>query len=152
MLIITILIRRPMLARGTTTVRHSPFLCSTRLLPPVNLSFLTVLKQWDPLSNSPGAQGSLPTCLFPPSWFLPPTAQDAPDYPLRPSSQDPKGGYRAPRGLKSAPRAIPTLFFRLQESPRAIQEASKRLSEGFRVEDAIRISFWTYFCLPKERA
>ena len=35
------------------------------------------------LSNSPGALGSLPTWLFPPSWFLPPTAQDALDYHSR---------------------------------------------------------------------
>ena len=48
---------------------------------------------------------------------------------------------------KSGPRAIPTLFL---SGPRAPQEASKRLSEGFRVEDAMRIQFWTHFWLQKE--
>ena len=37
------------------------------------------------------------------------------------------------------------MFFRPQEPPRALQEASKRPSEGFRVEDAIRTPFWTHF-------
>ena len=46
---------------------------------------------------------------------------------------------------KSGPRAIPALFFRLQELPRALQEASKRVPEGFRVEDAIRTPFWNHF-------
>ena len=41
------------------------------------------------LSNSPGAQGSWSTCLFPPSWFLPPTAQNLLDCPLGANSQDP---------------------------------------------------------------
>ena len=43
------------------------------------------------------------------------------------------------------PRAILTSFFWLQERPRALQEGSKRLSEGFRVEDRIRTPFWTHF-------
>ena len=41
---------------------------------------------------------------------------------------------------KSTPRAA-------KSAPRALQEASKRLPEGFRVEDAIRIQFWTHFWL-----
>ena len=41
-------------------------------------------------------------------------------------------------------------FFRLQEAPRALQEASKRLSEGFRVDDAIRTPFWTHLLLTQE--
>ena len=53
-------------------------------------------------------------------------------------------------GLQERPRAIPTLSFRLQEPSRALQEASKRLSDGFRVEDAMRIPFWIYFGLQKE--
>ena len=48
------------------------------------------------------------------------------------------------------PRAAPQLFFRLQEPPRALQEAPKSDSEAFRVEDAIRIPFWTHFWPPKE--
>ena len=41
-------------------------------------------------------------------------------------------------------------FFRLRRVPRALQEASKRLSEGFRVEDAIRTPFWSHFGLTKK--
>ena len=48
------------------------------------------------------------------------------------------------------PRAIPTLFLRLQEPPRALQEASKRLSEGFRVEDAIWTQLGFHFWLRKK--
>ena len=48
------------------------------------------------------------------------------------------------------PRAAPQLFFRLQEPPRALQEAPKSDSEAFRVEDAIRTPFWTHFWPPKE--
>ena len=54
------------------------------------------------------------------------------------------------RGLQEQPRAVPTLFFRFQEPPRALQEGSKTLSEGIRVEDTIRIPFWTHFWLGKE--
>ena len=61
---------------------------------------------------------------------------------------EPLGAEKSNIGMR--PRAIPTLFFRLQEPPRARQEASKRLSEGFRVEDTIRIPFWSYFWLEKE--
>ena len=49
------------------------------------------------------------------------------------------------RGLQERPRAIPTLFFRLQEPPRALQEALKRLFDSFRVEDATGNEFWTRF-------
>ena len=42
------------------------------------------------------------------------------------------------------------MFFGVWRGPRALQEASKRLSAGFRVEDAIRIRFWTHFWLQKE--
>ena len=49
------------------------------------------------------------------------------------------------RGLQERPRAIPRLLFSALKVPRALQEASKRLSEGFRVEDAIRIPFVIYF-------
>ena len=55
------------------------------------------------------------------------------------------GGFSAPRAPQDGPRAIPTTFFRLQEPPRALQEALKRLFEGFRVEDAIGNQFWTRF-------
>ena len=50
-------------------------------------------------------------------------------------------------GLHERPRAIPTLCFGSNNAPRALQEASKRLPEGFRVEDAIRVQFLTYFWL-----
>ena len=43
--------------------------------------------------------------------------------------------------------SIPRGPKRLQE---AFQEASKMLSDGFRVEDAIRIAFGTHFGLQKE--
>jgi len=39
--------------------------------------------------------------------------------------------------LQEGPRVIPTTSFRLQEVSRALQEALKRLSEGFCVEDAM---------------
>ena len=52
--------------------------------------------------------------------------------------------------LLAAQEPIPNYFFRLQEPPRALQEASKRLLDAFRVEDAIRTPFWTHFWLPKE--
>jgi len=55
------------------------------------------------------------------------------------------GGFLAPRAPQDGPRATPTTFFRLQEPPRALQEALKRLFEGFRVEDAIGNQFWTRF-------
>ena len=55
------------------------------------------------------------------------------------------GAFRRPRVPQEGPRAIPTSFFRLQELPRALQEALKRLFEGFRVEDAIGNQFWTRF-------
>ena len=58
--------------------------------------------------------------------------------------------YRSQEASKSGQEAAKRSFFRLQEPPRALQEASKRLSEGFRVEDAIRIPFWTHFWLQKE--
>ena len=38
-----------------------------------------------------------------------------------------------------------TTCFRSQEAPRALQEALKRLFEGFRVEDEIGNQFWTRF-------
>ena len=55
------------------------------------------------------------------------------------------GCFSAPRALQERPRATPTTFFRFQESPRALQEALKRLFEGFRVEDATGNQFWTRF-------
>ena len=45
------------------------------------------------------------------------------------------------RGLQERPRAIPTLFFRLQEAPRALQEASKRLPRGILRPSASKIRF-----------
>ena len=51
--------------------------------------------------------------------------------------------------LLAAQEPIPYYFFSLQERLRALQEASKRLSEGFRVEDAIRTPFGTHFGLQK---
>ena len=53
---------------------------------------------------------------------------------------------RPPRAAKSDSNFV----FRLQEPPRALQEGSKTLSEGIRVEDAIRIPFWTHFWLEEE--
>ena len=55
------------------------------------------------------------------------------------------GCFRSPRAPQDGPRAIQDYFFRLQERPRALQEASKRVPEGFRVEDTIRTPFWTHF-------
>ena len=67
------------------------------------------------------------------------------------------GAFWPPRWLKpvfncswSGQEPIHMIFFRLQEPPRALQEASKRLSEGFRVEYANRTPFWTHFWLQKE--
>ena len=45
----------------------------------------------------------------------------------------------------AAQEPIPITFFQLQEASRALQEASKRVPEGFRVEDTIRTPFWTHF-------
>ena len=53
--------------------------------------------------------------------------------------------FSAPRAPQDGPRAIQTSFFRLQEPPRELQEAIKRLLEGFRVEDAIGNRVWTRF-------
>ena len=70
----------------------------------------------------------MPTCLFPPSWFLPPTAQDAPGLPrqaefpgssrllygsrslLERSKSDSNFVFSAPRASKSASRAYPEAF------------------------------------------
>ena len=46
---------------------------------------------------------------------------------------------------KSGQERFQLYFFRLQERSRALQEASKRVPEGFRVEDTIRIPFWIHF-------
>ena len=59
------------------------------------------------------------------------------------------GGFSAPRAPQDGPRAILSYFFGFQEPPRALQEALKRLSEDFRVEDTIRTPFSTYFWLQK---
>ena len=48
---------------------------------------------------------------------------------------------------KAAQERFQLCFCRLQEPPRALQEASKRLSRGFRVEDAIQIPFGTHLGL-----
>ena len=60
------------------------------------------------------------------------------------------GVFSALRAVQDGPRAIPNYFFWLQERPRALQETAKRLSEGFRVEDAIRNPFGTHFWHQKE--
>ena len=60
------------------------------------------------------------------------------------------GVFSALRAVQDGPRAISSYFFSLQECSRALQEGFKRLSEGFRVEDAIRNPFWTHFWLQKE--
>ena len=59
-------------------------------------------------------------------------------------------GNRSPGHPRAVQEPIPILVVRLQERPRALQEGSKRLSEGFRVEDAIRNPFWTHFWHQKE--
>ena len=118
--------------------------------------FPTVLEQWDLLSNGVLEQWDLLTTVLelwdpdllacsPPPGSSPPPPRTSQDYHPGPSSQDPGGCYMVQEASKSAPRAMPTLFFRLQELPRAFQEAFKALSEGFRVEDTIQFQFPTHF-------
>ena len=52
--------------------------------------------------------------------------------------------------LLAAQEPIQASFFQLRKAPRALQEAPKRLSDAFRVEDAIRSPFWTDFGLQNE--
>ena len=52
--------------------------------------------------------------------------------------------------LLAAQEPIPNYFLRLQELPSALQEAPKRLSDAFRVEDTIRGPFCTSFGLQNE--
>ena len=52
--------------------------------------------------------------------------------------------------LLGAQEPLPNYFFRLQESPRGLQEASKRLLGAFRFEDALRSPFGTHFGLQNE--
>ena len=76
------------------------------------------------------------------------------EWPVRRSEADLAGGSGRYYWLQRRPRAaqerFQLCFCRLQELPRALQEASKRFSRGFRVEDAIRIPFGTHFGLQKE--
>ena len=116
-------IRRTLLARGIRLRGVS----SASVQQSLSLS-----KCPDPLSNSPGANCPQPVCLFPPSWFLPPTAQNAASYHPGASDQDPGGGYEVPRGLQERPkraqessRASPKGLKSLQELSRSLQEVSR---------------------------
>ena len=50
----------------------------------------------------------------------------------------------------AAQEPIQASFFQLRKAPRALQEAPKRLSDAFRVEDTIRSPFCTNFGLQNE--
>ena len=65
--------------------------------------------------------------------------------PERPKSI-PTASQERPRASQERSKSVQERSKRLR---RALQEASKRPSEGFRVEDAIRTPFGTHFWLPK---
>ena len=60
------------------------------------------------------------------------------------------GSKSFPRGFRRAPRELPEVPGDSKKAFKRLQEASKRLLDAFRVQDAIRISSWTHFWPPKE--
>ena len=102
--------------QGHPAAKGRSFLCPT-------VPFLVQFS----LSNSPGALGSLPTCLFPPSWFLPPTAQDQSKSRCGAYSQDPGGLLQVPRGIQEWPRVCQVIF---SSAPRVSKSAPRGFQEG----------------------
>ena len=120
--------------QGHSAAKRRSFLC-----PSVCFLMSTAI-----LSNSPGALGSLPICLFPPSWFLPPTAQDQPNSWWGANSQDPgpspgpmenaecleDSALEAFRTLPDSHKMLPRGLQALPRAPKMLADRSKSHQEA----------------------
>ena len=117
--------------QGHPAAKGSLFLCATVPFPVQLSPSCFPCKSW---SNRISVQqswssGILVNWLFPPSWFLPPTAQNEQDY--HPGGEFP-GSIGSQEASKSGSRALQTLSKGLQEPPRAVIEPPRGLKTTLR--------------------
>ena len=124
-------IRRPLLARGIR-LRGIVFSSVPQSVSSCHLPFC------------PTVLGSLPICLFPPSCFLPPMAQNAPDYPNGANPQDPgpspgpmenaecleDSALEAFRTLPDSHKMLPRGLQALPRAPKMLADRSKSHQEA----------------------